>query len=153
MKKGNDAIIINNKTYFEEVERLLAKGKSVKIPVSGNSMRPFLLPGDQVLLRQIPIKRLRIGQIVLGLYQDSFILHRLIKIKNKHLVLAGDGNYKQVEILQKSNYLAVALEAYRKNKKKPLPLNHKTNLRKGVLWYYFRFLRRAYRYTLKRFNL
>jgi hypothetical protein len=93
MKKSNEVLL-------PEFERLIKNGHTVEFTPKGVSMRPFIEGGrDSVLLRQP--RTLKVGHIVLARVQDTFVLHRIVKITDDTITLRGDGNltgYEQCPI-------------------------------------------------------
>lgn len=102
-----------NAWYFEQVMDTLAQGKKVKIPVVGDSMRPFLANGDLVVLRALMERKLKQGTIVLAYYNEKYILHRVLCRKGDRIRLVGDGNLDQIEELSVTDVRAVACSASR----------------------------------------
>ena len=80
------ALIVDTKEYLNTICQLLQEGKQdLPVPVTGNSMCPFLHPGDIVYLNRYT--ELEKGDIVLFTRPDgSFVLHRIYQIKK-------DGTY------------------------------------------------------------
>ena len=80
------ALIVDTKEYLNTICQLLQGGKQdLPVPVTGNSMCPFLHPGDIVYLNRYT--ELEKGDIVLFTRPDgSFVLHRIYQIKK-------DGSY------------------------------------------------------------
>lgn len=80
------ALIVDTKEYLNTICCLLAEGQQdLPVPVTGNSMCPFLHPGDIVYLNRYT--ELEKGDIVLFTRPDgSFVLHRIYQIKK-------DGTY------------------------------------------------------------
>ena len=80
------ALIVDTKEYLNTICRLLQEGQQdLPVPVTGNSMCPFLHPGDIVYLNRFA--DLEKGDIVLFTRPDgSFVLHRIYQIKK-------DGTY------------------------------------------------------------
>lgn len=80
------ALIVDTKEYLNTICQLLQEGKQdLPVPVTGNSMCPFLHPGDIVYLNRFAA--LKKGDIVLFTRPDgSFVLHRIYQIKK-------DGTY------------------------------------------------------------
>ena len=80
------ALIVDTKEYLNTICQLLREGKQdLPVPVTGNSMCPFLHPGDIVYLNRFA--DLEKGDIVLFTRPDgSFVLHRIYQIKK-------DGSY------------------------------------------------------------
>lgn len=74
------------------VKELLSQGKTVRITVRGNSMRPHLVhQRDAVVLHYS--KDLRVGDIALAEISPShFVLHRIVCIQGNQVTLRGDGN-------------------------------------------------------------
>ena len=89
---------ISNDIFFAQVEELLSEGQSVVIRVKGYSMRPFMR-SDRTQVRIAPLtdserKALRVGDIVLFRYRGRHIMHRIRRIDEDKITLAGDGNYR-----------------------------------------------------------
>ena len=86
MEKSNDILI-------PEFERLIKGGHMVEFIPRGVSMRPFIEGGrDKVILRTC--KEPKVGIIVLAKVNNSFVLHRIYKIKGEDIILQGDGNLR-----------------------------------------------------------
>lgn len=134
--------IIPNALYFQQVKEALVLDKQVRITIKGNSMLPFLREGDQVELRKITLSDLALGNVVLAMYMNNYILHRIIKCKKQSVVLAGDGNYHQLEIVDHTAVMAVVTAAYRNGQVVNITSNGQRLL--GFLWYQGRFLRLVY---------
>ncbi|PKK87359.1 MAG: peptidase S41, partial [Tenericutes bacterium HGW-Tenericutes-8] len=82
MKTPNDILI-------PEMAVLLKEGLEVTFKVKGNSMWPFYLDNKtSVTLKKESVKK---HDVVLARYQDRFVLHRILKIKDNTLTLRGDG--------------------------------------------------------------
>lgn len=79
-------LIVDTKEYLDTICQLLQEGKTdLPVPVTGNSMRPFLHPGDIVYLNRPATPRR--GDIVLFTRSDgSYVLHRIYRVKR-------DGTY------------------------------------------------------------
>ena len=86
------ARVVDTQAYLDAVVHLLAQGRQeIPVTVSGNSMCPFLHPGDTVFLSPAP-QRLRRGQIVLFVRQNGrYILHRIHKVNpDGSFLMLGD---------------------------------------------------------------
>ncbi|MFE7085350.1 S24/S26 family peptidase [Sphingobacterium spiritivorum] len=142
--------IMDNDLFFEQVRQMLDNNKTVKIPVTGTSMSPFLCPDDHVVLEKILKTDLTCGRVVLAVWNKAYILHRIVwKEKNgERIRLAGDGNLVQVENTTLSDILAVVVTAYRGEKK--INIDSTLQIYVGLIWYRLRFLRRVY-HKLKNF--
>lgn len=121
-------MIKNNKTInvFENIRELL-EVSDVSLTVKGTSMWPFFnVLNTKVKLTKI--KQIKKGNIYLFKNNETFILHRLIKIKDDLLIFNGDGNVKK-EVINK-NFLIAELASYTDKKNKEIDVNRK--------WYKFK---------------
>lgn len=105
---------IPNEVFFEEVERLLLDGQSVKITVQGTSMSPLFLSGKDYVIVSPPKKNahksvLR-GDIILFHIGDSVHLHRIIHYFGTLLEIRGDGCYGSYEKITSSDIIGVVTE-------------------------------------------
>ena len=130
--------IIPNDLFFEQVKERLNAGQKVKIPVAGKSMEPFLQNGDLVVLKRFEENDLVNGKIVLAYFNNAYVLHRIVRIKENTVTLAGDGNIQQVEIITNKDILAVVIQAYRGEKELSI------NTLLGQIWYKLRVIRAVY---------
>lgn len=130
--------IIPNDLFFEQVKERLNAGQKVKIPVTGKSMEPFLQNGDLVVLKRFEENDLVNGKIVLAYFNNAYVLHRIVRIKEDAVTLAGDGNIQQVEIITNKDILAVVIDAYRGDKELII------NTLLGQIWYKLRVIRAVY---------
>lgn len=142
MNKNNGVITIQNDSFFKEVGRLLAAGSTVKIPVKGSSMGPFLNEGDSVLLEKPEKSELRWGCIVLAKNRGQYVLHRLVGRKSELLELAGDNNWIQKELVSYESVLAVVKKAFGADQKE-LMIYSRATLWRVRLWYWLKPLRRV----------
>ena len=96
-----------------QVPRLLAEGKVVILKrVKGISMLPFIRGGvDSVKLRKV--EGLKVGNIVLAIFNGRPLVHRVIAIEGNRVTLMGDGNLEGTEhrLLPVRKYL---LKVYKK---------------------------------------
>ena len=87
-----------------EFERLLKEGHMVEFSPRGVSMRPFIEGGrDRVILKTC--KEPRVGMIVLARVNNTFVLHRIYKIKGEEIILRGDGNLKGEEVCTEADII------------------------------------------------
>lgn len=100
------------------IEELQATpGKTVTLPLRGNSMRPFLKDGrDQALLTQATSPH--VGDAVLAFVDGQhYVLHRIVGIVEDRVTLRGDGNLA-TEHCRLTDVKAVALGFFRKGRTK-----------------------------------
>lgn len=126
-----------------EVGRLIREGKTVVLPVRGNSMRPFIQNGnDCVELHPLP-PVLRKGDVVLARTSKGYyVLHRVTAISPDLLTLEGDGNIGLRETCRPSDVLARAEWVIDVHKERHSLLDRRARI-KWRMWYMLRPLRRA----------
>ena len=93
MSNGITQKRVNNHLFMQEIRRAFRDGKkSVTFVVRGFSMRPFLENGrDKVILT--PPREPKVGDVVLAeVREQTYALHRVIKIENGTYTMRGDGN-------------------------------------------------------------
>ena len=126
-----------------EVGRLIREGKTVVLPVRGNSMRPFIQNGnDCVELHPLP-PVLRKGDVVLARTSKGYyVLHRVTVISPDLLTLEGDGNIGLRETCRPSDVLARAEWVIDAHKERHSLLDRRARI-KWKMWYILRPLRRV----------
>ena len=126
-----------------EVGQLIREGKTVVLPVRGNSMRPFIQNGnDCVELHPLP-PVLRKGDVVLARTSKGYyVLHRVTAISPDLLTLEGDGNISLRETCRPSDVLARAEWVIDAHKERHSLLDRRARI-KWRMWYILRPLRRV----------
>ena len=126
-----------------EVGRLIREGKTVVLPVRGNSMRPFIQNGNNcVELHPLP-PVLRKGDVVLARTSKGYyVLHRVTAISPDLLTLEGDGNIGLRETCRPSDVLARAEWVIDAHKERHSLLDRRARI-KWRMWYMLRPLRRV----------
>jgi len=90
---------IESKDLMPHVIEALKEHKEVTFKVSGHSMWPFYHhQKTSVTLIQGLYKK---HDVVLAIYRDRYVLHRIIKIKDDSIILQGDGAIRKEHILTK----------------------------------------------------
>ena len=92
-----ERIVSTDDLKFSQVPQLLEEGKVVIIKrPKGVSMLPFIRGGiDSVKLRKV--EGLKVGNIVLALFNGRPVVHRVIAIEGNKVTLMGDGNLQGTE--------------------------------------------------------
>ena len=87
-----NTMTLPNRLFFEDACKRIRSGRSVRIPVAGRSMEPFLKEGkDSIVLSALPTRyRFRKGDLLLFEYGGQFIVHRLHRINSQTLYMKGD---------------------------------------------------------------
>lgn len=85
-------------TERQNVEEILASGKTVQITPQGYSMYPLIVPGrDAVILQREDPAKLKRGDVVLYRRDGSIlVLHRICRTDKKGFYMTGD-NQTEVE--------------------------------------------------------
>lgn len=85
-------LTVDNDVLLSEVCSSLAHGKKVKLRARGDSMRPFIRGGEDILVIS-PVAGLQRGDIILAkISGNRYVVHRIISIKSGRIVMMGDGN-------------------------------------------------------------
>ena len=110
MEKSNDILI-------PEFERLIKLGHMVEFAPKGVSMRPFIEgERDKVILAQCP--EVEVGIVVLAKVNDTYVLHRVYKIKGRKIILRGDGNLVGYEVCRESDIIGCVVQIKKKGHKR-----------------------------------
>ena len=91
------AIKMESEAWITEAAALVADGVSVKLPVGGNSMLPFIRGGHEqvILAKPCPLTK---GKVVLAWVDGCrYVIHRIERIDGQRVTLMGDGNLQQRE--------------------------------------------------------
>lgn len=101
----------------ETVKSLIKEGISVELNAYGQSMIPYLMPGQKVKLTPIDISYIVKGDLIAFQKLDYLVIHRVHAILHKnetvHLLTKGDSNLNPDEPVGKDNYLAKVSMIYR----------------------------------------
>ena len=92
---ANGKKLVHTEDYVKILEELTSENKTVGVPVSGNSMAPFLISQRDHVIFQKPDRPLRKGDIVF-FRRDSgeYILHRIYRIRKNGYFILGDAQTK-----------------------------------------------------------
>lgn|SRR5690554_70027 len=129
---------IDNSQIFEFIIEEL-NTKDVSLTVKGHSMWPFLKSNKTkiTLTKSHSYKKL---DIVLFKYNNKYILHRIIKIKNNNYIIQGDGLISKEVVSKESIYAKVSSYTL---KNKTTYTTNKLYLFKVRLWRLLRPIRRV----------
>lgn len=71
-----------NKDVLLLIREQIAAGRSVRLPVRGNSMSPILQDRrDTVLLHPVDPLKIKVGDVILYSWKDGFLVHRVVGMK------------------------------------------------------------------------
>lgn len=134
-------MVINNDVLFGNAIALLKEGKTVKIPVKGYSMLPFIIgERDSVTIEDIkePVK---VDDIVLFRIEGRYILHRVVAIKGDKYIIQGDGVLVNREICHLEDIKAKVIAIHKNGKRQVEPYSEKM-LKRVHRWQKLGMLRR-----------
>jgi len=94
--------------------QLLNSHKIDTVYFHGNSMRPFLVEGDEFIVAHVKLRHIKPGDIVTYRNGDKFPTYRVIAKKGDNLTLKPD-NWVKIEIVDKKNILGKVVERKRDN--------------------------------------
>ena len=118
-------MIIDNDTFFADVQRMLDEGKRVTIPVKGSSMLPFIRGGKDLVVLEKVGTVLQADDIVLfhvGPREGGrYVMHRILSIDGDAVDIQGDGVPKTHEHVRRNQVIAKAVEILRDGKRRVDP--------------------------------
>ena len=127
-------LIISNEVLLPEVAGMLAEGLIVTLPVTGNSMLPFIVGGkDSVVLQKqaVPLQK---GEIVLARTDaGNYVIHRILACNEHCITLMGDGNLCGTETCLPENVLGIVIKIIKG--KRYIDCRLPSARRKAELWY------------------
>ena len=92
------------------MEEVLARGGSVELTVTGNSMKPMLLHKIS-RVRLAPVRELRVGDLPLYRRDNGhFVLHRIVAAENGVFTCCGDNQWRLEKGLRRDQMLAVVTD-------------------------------------------
>lgn len=99
------------------VNEMIQSGRKAVIPVTGNSMRPFIAGNrDKVILDKA--KRLKKGDVILFRNRHGdYILHRIYSVGNNRYKTIGDYCIKGDGLVKSDDIIGVAIAIIRKGKR------------------------------------
>lgn len=134
--------VVQNR-FLEGVAAMLSEGRPVRVRIDGKSMHPFIRGAkDEVEL--VPYKSgtsLPLWACLFFRWGESYVVHRYIGREGERFCIMGDGNLAQVEKVTESDILGVLCTIYHEDGKEQDCMDPKW-LRKGELWFRFRYFRR-----------
>ena len=109
--------LVHTGDYVKILEDLTQEDKTVGVPVSGNSMSPFLISHRDYVIFQKPNRSLQKGDIVF-FRRDSgeYILHRVSKIRKNQYYILGDAQTKVEGPIREDQIFGLVTKARRKGK-------------------------------------
>ena len=94
---------------FPIIKERLDEGGEVVFTVTGNSMIPFMRDGKTLVTLIKVNKKLKRGDIVFYFDNNQFVLHRILRVKNNHIITCGDG-LNRLEYINETNIYGIKLK-------------------------------------------
>lgn len=144
-------MIVGNDEFFGTVISLLREGRTVTIPVKGESMLPFIEGGkDSVILEGVeegspaegPHRSAKVGDIVLFRNDGRYVVHRILAFDGDGVAeIQGDGILKAKDRCP-SDRIFGRVVTILKGGKRPIDVESGSNRLKVRLWLAFSPFRR-----------
>lgn len=130
-----------NGILLSEVARMLEEGLMVTLPVTGTSMLPFIVGGQDSVVLQKAAASWRTGEIVLARTETGvYVIHRIVACSGQWVTLMGDGNLSGTELCRPENVLGVVIRIVKGGRCVDCRLP--AERRKARLWYWLLPVRR-----------
>lgn len=131
----------------------VSQGKTVVLPLTGYSMRPYLEDKRDKALMAAPPSTFRKGDVILARLVDSdtYALHRVIRVSGDTIEMCGDGNLTP-EMIHRSDVIAIASGFYRKGSTRLSPVDSVAYRAYWHLWLMLKPLRRYLLFAWKIFK-
>ncbi len=139
--------MIRVESFYPLIIEAFNNNQSFTFPIKGTSMRPLLKNGDTVTIIKVD-NNIKKGDIVFYRRDDNtFVLHRIRKIKNNILYIVGDHQTKLEEV-KYDNLIGVVINYKKSNKDKIYNMKGvKYNLYKFIVK--FKFIRFIFSHIYK----
>lgn len=110
--------VIQNSLFFKEIANRITHDERVRMRAKGNSMLPLIRDGkDEIVLEKPNKQSFQKGRLLLVQLADKrYLLHRVKKIDDTHILLQGDGNLSILESCNRDDVIAEATTVIRSGK-------------------------------------
>ena len=126
---------------IEEACRLVREGVNVTLPVTGQSMLPFIIGGKESVILHRP-GLIDVGDVVLAWVDGNrYVVHRIIKLDYDRVTLMGDGNVAVTEHCRLNDIKARVTHVV-DAKDKTHYLYNRWRMLGAKVWYWLRPIRR-----------
>ena len=117
------SVVLSTADQLSLLEDLFQRERQFSLEVAGWCMRPWIWPGDEVVVSPRP-DRLRLGQVVLVRLEEQLFIHRIVRLQSTgKLQTRGDRSPVLDREIQQSEVLGIALSVRRKSGF-TYPVNH-----------------------------
>lgn len=113
----NGTKLVHTADYIQILENLVHDDRIVGVPISGNSMAPFLISQRDYVVFQKPSRPLKKGDIVFFRRESGeYILHRISRIRNNGYYILGDAQTQMEGPICKDQIFGLVIKIQRKGK-------------------------------------
>ncbi len=98
----------------------IQSGGNIWLTIVGNSMFPFIMDGDRVLIKDEDFEKLKCGDVITYRINNNYITHRIIHKFNGYLLTKGDHLYFPDHYIERNSFVGKVIIIERKNKKRDL---------------------------------
>ena len=149
-----DKKVVLPNSFISIAEENLKVGNKVKLLADGESMYPFIRGGrDTVEISPVDGNTsLRLYDCFLCKWQNRYIIHRLVGIKDDKWIMAGDGNYGRKEIVGRNDIIGIVKKIIRADGT-VVECGDPSWVRKGCFWVKIRPLRSIMLPVIRRINV
>ena len=112
VQKMND----NNSVEMELLLDVLNECGTIRLPVQGRSMQPFLKEGRDSAVLNLPDGNIKKGDIVVYKRKNAYFMHRIVDVQKNTVSIMGDNEINPDNGVEKSNIVAVVNEIRRDGK-------------------------------------
>ena len=77
-------------TDLPELSDLLLISGKVRLRIASGSMAPTLQPGDEIVVRPVPLEQIWVGDLILFTHQGQLVCHRLVEMSAGAMLTRGD---------------------------------------------------------------
>ena len=105
---------VDTNEYMSVLQSLISEGREAGLPISGNSMAPFLVHGRDYIYIKTPDRELKKGDMVFyRRVTGQYIMHRIIDIKPEGYYMIGDNQVTVEGPLDRSQIFALVTKVKR----------------------------------------
>ena len=106
----------NNSIEMELLLDVLRECGTIKLPVQGRSMQPFLKEGRDSAVLKLPDGNFNKGDIIVYKRKNTYFMHRIVDVQQNTVSIMGDNEINPDNGVPKSNIVAVVKEIHRDGK-------------------------------------
>lgn len=131
MEGRNYEFLDKREIELELAKECLIKGIILYSGVKGYSMFPWINPSDKILIKKVPVERIKIGDIIVIHSEEAkvFVAHRVIRIQReidgKSFLTKGDFLFFTDELIKEKEVIGKVIEIIKKGRRLKITLENK----------------------------